>query len=328
YAALEELTELANIASRYRGIYASHIRDEGEGLFPAVEEALTIGQICKIPVHISHLKSSGRAYWGNAGSLLSRLKQVRQQGQPVTADQYPYSASSTSLQATVIPPKYREGTQQEMVARFHDPLVGQAMREAVRQRIRECKDGSDIRIARYAPKPAWQGKDLATIARQEGRDPLSIVLEIETRGGAQIIHFSMSDEDMRLISREEFVATASDGGAKIPDDSMPHPRNYGTFARKIGRFAIEEKRFSLEQAVRSATGLPADILQLKERGYLKPDYYADLVLFDPDEFRDRSTFDAPHTYSTGVVYLFVNGKKVIDKSKFTGTLAGVALKRQ
>lgn len=326
FAALDELTSLSNIASQYRGIYASHIRDEGEGLMTSIEEALTIGQRSKLPVHISHLKSSGRAHWGNAGALLSRLKQARQQGQPVTADQYPYSASSTTLQATVIPARFREGTQQELVARFSDPKIGQAMCDAVKDRIKECSNGSDIRIARYAPKPAWQGKDLATISAQEGRDTLATVKEIESKGGAQIVHFSMSDEDVRLIAKEDFVATASDGSAKLPDDTMPHPRNYGTFSRKIGRYAIEERWISLEQAIRSATGFPADILQLPLRGYIKPGYYADLVIFDPNDFRDRSEYDKPHTYSTGVKYLFVNGTKTIDRGKFSGEMAGKALR--
>jgi N-acyl-D-aspartate/D-glutamate deacylase len=326
YAAMDELTTLATIASKYRGIYASHIRDEGDGLMPSVEEALSIGQISKLPVHISHLKSSGRAHWGNAGALLSRLKQARQQGQPVTADQYPYIASSTQLQATMIPPKFREGTQQELVARMSDPTIGPAMRQAITDRLKECSNGADIRIARFTPNPAWQGKDLATIAKAESKDPLAIVMEVEQKGGAQIVHFSMSDEDMRLILKQDFVATASDGGTKLPDDTMPHPRTYGTFPRKIGRYAIEERLVPLEQAIRSATGLPADILQLPERGYLKPGYYADLVIFDPNDFRDRGDYDKPHTYATGVKYLFVNGKKTIDRSKFTGELAGRALR--
>jgi N-acyl-D-aspartate/D-glutamate deacylase len=328
YAAVDELIALATIAGRHGGIYASHIRDEGEGLMPAVEEALKIGREAKLPVHISHLKSSGRRNWGNAGTLISRLQQARATGHRVTADQYPYAASSTSLQATVIPTKYREGSAADIAARFHDPQVGPAMREAVRQRIKECNDGRDIRIARHAAKTAWQGKDLASIAKEEGKDPLDIVMAIETRGGAQIVHFSMSDEDMRLILKQEFVATASDGAAKVPDETVPHPRNYGTFPRKIGRFALGEKLIAVEQAIRSATGLPADILQLPERGYLKPGYFADVVVIDPATFQDRATFDKPHQYSTGVQHLFVNGVAVIENGHPTKKLPGRALRRE
>lgn len=325
YAQLDELCALAEIAGKHKGIYASHIRSEGSELMAAVEEALIIGQRAKLPVHISHLKSSGRTNWGNAGALLSRLQMARKQ-QLVTADQYPYIASSTSLQATVIPPRFREGTAKEMVARFDHPQQGTAMREAVRERIKQSDNGRDIRIARYVPKPSWQGKDLAAIAKAEGKEPLEIVIEIESQGGAQIVHFSMNEEDMRLIAKADFVATASDGSTKLPDDTVPHPRNYGTFSRKIGRYGIEERMFPLEQAVRSATGLPADVLQLKERGYLKAGYYADVVVIDPNEYRDRATFDKPHQYTTGVKYLFVNGVAAIEKSQPTGKLSGRALR--
>lgn len=325
YAQLEELIALADIAARHNGIYASHIRDEGPGLMDSIEEALSIGQRARLPVHISHLKSDGRAQWGKAPALLSRL-QLARKTQPVTADQYPYTAASTSLQAVLIPTKFREGTSKEMVARFDDPKIGPAMREAVKQRIRESDDGRDIRIAHYSHKPAWQGKNLASIAKSEKRDTLEIVIEIESLGGAQIVDFCMSEEDMRLIAQQDFVATASDGAAKSPDDTVPHPRNYGTFSRKIGRYGIEERMFPLEQAIRSATGLPADILHLKDRGYLKPGYAADLIAFDPEEFRDRATYDKPHQYSTGVVYLIVNGIPTIEKGQFTNKLNGRALR--
>jgi N-acyl-D-aspartate/D-glutamate deacylase len=326
YANQEELISLAAVAGQYQGIYASHIRDEGEGLLPSIEEALTIGRRADVPVHISHLKSAGRQYWGNAPIAVARIQQARQDGQAVTADQYPYSASSTTLQATVIPPRFREGRQHDIVARFDDPQLGTAMRLAVSQRIREADQGRDIRIARFAPKPAWQGKDLAALAKEAGKDPLEIVIEIESKGGAQIVHFSMSDEDMRLIMKQPFVSTASDGSARIPDDSVPHPRHYGTFPRKIGHFAIEEKMVPLELALRSATGLPADILHLPERGYLKEGYFADIVVFNPKTFRDLASYDKPHQYSTGVEYLFVNGVPVIDAGKYTDKLPGKALR--
>lgn len=328
YAQLDELAALAEVVGRFRGIYASHIRDEADGLMASVEEALTIGQRARVPVHISHLKSSGRRQWGGAGAVISRLQQVRSQGQSVTVDQYPYIASSTSLQATVIPSRFREGTQADLVARFKDPKVAVAMQNAIKQRLKESDDGRDIRIARYAPKPRWQGKSLAAIATQERRELLDIIYEIESQGGAQIVHFSMSEEDMRLILKHDFVATASDGSARMPDETVPHPRNYGTFSRKIGRYAIEEHLLPLEMAIRSASGLPADIIQLPQRGYLKPGYHADIVVFDPELFRDQATFEKPHQYSTGVVYLLVNGQLVIEKGVYQDKLAGEALRHK
>src|SRR5262249_35919098 len=147
-------------------------------------------------------------------------------------------------------------------------------------------------------------------------------------GGAQIVNFGMSEEDVRLIMKQPFVATASDGSSKVPDATVPHPRSYGCFPRKIGRCAIEDKVISVEHAIRSASGLPADILKLPERGYLKAGYYADVVVFDPKTYRDTATYDKPHQYATGVRYLFVNGKLAVEDGRDIGTLAGKALRHQ
>src|SRR5262249_19867503 len=182
--------------------------------------------------------------------------------------------------------------------------------------------------ARYAKRPEWQGKDLASIAEHEKKSPLDLVLEIEQNGGAKIVNFSMQDEEIRLIMKQPFVATASDGSSMKPDDSVPHPRSYGCFARKIGHFSIEEKTLPLEQAIRSASGLPADILHLPERGYLKPGFYADIVVFDPKTYRDKATFEKPHQYAVGTRYVFVNGVLAIDGGKYADALAGKALRHE
>jgi N-acyl-D-amino-acid deacylase len=199
----------------------------------------------------------------------------------------------------------------------------------VERGLERRQGGKSIRIARYVPKPAWQGKDLAAVAALEKKPAADIVLEIERNGGAQIVNFGMSEEDVRLIMRQPFVATASDGASMVPSaDTVPHPRSYGCFPRKIGRYAIEDKIITLEHAIRSSSGLPADILHLPERGYLKMGYYADVVVFDPRTFRDTATFDKPHQYAPGVRYLFVNGKLAIDDGKFTGELAGKVLRHK
>src|SRR5262249_32100168 len=151
------------------------------------------------------------------------------------------------------------------------------------------------------------------IARELKKPVLDVVLEIERNGGAQIVNFSMNEEEVRLIMRQPFVATASDGTAMVPSPTVPHPPHYGTFPRQIGYYALREKIVSVEQALRSATGLPADILRLPERGYLKKGYYADVVVIDPKTFRDKATFDNPHQYATGVRYLFVNGVLTVNR---------------
>jgi N-acyl-D-aspartate/D-glutamate deacylase len=328
YAKTDELIALAKVAARHRGFYASHIRDEGAGLLTALEEALTIGREAKLPVHISHLKASGRKFWGKAADAVALIEQARKQGQEVTADQYPYIASSTSLRAMVVPAQFREGSDQEFRARLDDAEVGPRLRRAIQERIDGRDGGKSLRIARYRPKPAWQGKSLDALAEQEKKSVLDIVLEIERNGGAGVVSFGMNEEDVRLIMKQSFVATASDGSSQVPGDTVPHPRSYGTFPRKIGHYALVEKLMPLEHALRSASGLPADILKLPERGYLKSGYYADVVVFDPEKFRDVATYDKPHQYATGVRYLFVNGRLVIDDGKYQDVLAGKVLRHQ
>jgi N-acyl-D-aspartate/D-glutamate deacylase len=326
YARTEEIIALAKVAARHGGFYASHIREEGTGVLSAINEALTIGREAHLPVHISHLKASGRNAWGLAADEIALIAQARQKGQVVTADQYPYVASSTSLAATVVPPQFREGSAKDFLARLDDPEQGPRVRRAIEEKIESHQAGKSLRIARYGPKPAWQGKDLPTIATQENKSLLDLVLDIERHGGAQIIHFGMSEEDVRLIMKQPFVATASDGASQVPGETMPHPRSYGCFPRKIGRYAIEDGVITLEHAIRSSSGLPADVLKLPHRGYLKPGYFADVVVFDPKTFRDQATFDRPHQYATGVRYLFVNGHLAIDQGKYTGLLAGQVLR--
>lgn len=329
YAKTDELIALAKIAAKHDGFYASHIRNENTEILVAMEEILEIARRAGLRVHISHIKVSGRSAWGKAPDVIALLRKARKDGIDVTADQYPYIASSTSLSATVIPARFREGSEAEMIKRLDDATVGPKMRQAIADRIKGALNGQSIRIARYNPKPAWQGKDLAAIAKLENKTPVDVAVEITKNGGAAIVSFGMNDEEMRLFMKEPWVATASDGGARVPSKTeTPHPRSYGTFSRKIGRFAIEDQIVALEQAIRSSSGLPADILKLPQRGYLKVGYFADLVVFDPKTFRDKATYDEPHQYSTGVRYLFVNGQLAIDDGKQTKTLPGRVLRHK
>jgi N-acyl-D-amino-acid deacylase len=326
YAKTDEIIALAKIAAIHKGFYASHIRDEGSGVLIAIEEILEIARRAGIRVHISHIKVSGRSVWGKAPDVIAILRKARKDDIEVTADQYPYTASSTSLSATVIPARYREGADKDMIARLDDAEIGPKMKKAIEQNIKAAQGGKSIKIARYLKNADWQGKDLFTIAEMEKRAPLEIVVEITRNGGAQVVIFGMSDEDVRLFMKEPYVATASDGASMLPGTTVPHPRSYGTFPRKIGRYAIQDQNISLQQAIRSSSGLPADILKLPERGYLKVGYYADIVVFDPKTFRDKATYDSPHQYATGVRHLFVNGRLAIDDGKATDALAGRVLR--
>lgn len=326
YSKTEELIALAAIAHKYGGLYASHIRDEGTGIFKAIEEILEICRRLGIRVHISHIKVSGRNVWGKAPDVIGVVRRARKEGLPVTADQYPYPASSTNLAAMVIPAKYREGTAKDFQKRIDDPVLGPKIRDAIQDSVEKRMGGKSLKIASYPNRTDWQGKDLETICKLEKKSSVDLVLEIQKNGGAGVVSFGMHEEDVRLFMKEDYVATASDGSSQLPSSTVPHPRSYGTFPRKIGKYAIEEKIISLEQAIRSASGLPADILRLPKRGYLKAGHFADIVVFDPTTFRDVATYEQPHQYSTGVRYLFVNGRPAISEGRYTGERAGRVLR--
>jgi N-acyl-D-aspartate/D-glutamate deacylase len=326
YAKTDEIIALAKQASKHHGIYASHIRHEDTRLLEAIEEALTIGHEAKLPVHVSHIKASGKKAWGLSADAIALIQKSRSNGMTVTADQYPYIASSTSLAATVVPTRYREGTNKEYLARFDDPEKGPQLKKAIEADIKGRE--KNIVVASFAKNRKWQGKSLGDIAELEKKSPAEIAIEIEKAGGAGVVIFGMSEEDVRLYMKQPWVATASDGSAQVPGDTVPHPRSYGTFPKKIGEYSIKDGVIPLEQAIRASSGLPADILGLKDRGYLKPGQFADVVVFDAKTYRPTATFDKPHQYATGVKYLLVNGKIVIDGGEFKEIFAGKALRHQ
>lgn len=325
YAQTDEIVELARVAARRGGLYASHIRDEAGGILEAVAEALEIGARSGAAVHISHLKCATREAWGKMAEVCARIEAARAVGRRVTADQYPYTASSTRLSAYTVPAWALEGG--KLAERLKDPETGARLRREIAASL-ERRDSPDrLRIANYAGNPRYNGKSVAHIAAEEGRDPVEVVAGILLGGDAQAISFSMREEDMLLAMKKDYVATASDGAARRPSAERPHPRNYGTFPRKVGRYAIEKGEIPLAFAIRSCSGLPADILGLKDRGYLRPGAKADVVVFDPAEFRDRATFEEPDRYAEGVRWLFINGVAVIDGGRPTGALPGRALRR-
>jgi N-acyl-D-amino-acid deacylase len=322
YAKTDEIIALAKVAGKHGGMYASHIRDESGGLLTAIEEAVTIGRESGCRVHISHIKASGTASWGASVRAVGLIEDFRKKGLEVTADQYPYIASSTSLRATIVPSRYREGTDKEFVARLDDPKTGPQIKADIEKALGNRDGGKRIQIARYAPNSKWNGKTITAIAEAEGKEPIDIALIIERNGSAQIVNFGMSEEDVRIYMKQPWVATASDGGVQTPGDTVPHPRSYGTFPRKIGFYSIQEKIVPVEFAIRSATGLPADILKFTDRGYLKPGYFADVVVFDPESFRDTATFDKPHQYAAGLKWVLVNGYPEVKAGTYQDDVLG------
>ncbi len=324
FADSDEIAAIARVVGQQGGIYASHIRDEGDLLLESIEEALEIGRLGNLPVHISHLKSSKRPNWGKVHAAAAVIERARAAGMQVTADQYPYDASSTSITAMLLPDIEREGGTEALLQRLNDPEQLPRLREIIEESLAAR---GPIMIARCPKYPAWVGRMIREVATAENREPVEIALDILRTGEEQGVSFSMDQEDVRFVMTLPWVATASDGGVKSDDGTRPHPRSFGTFPRKIGRFAIQEKVLSTERAVRSASGLPADILNLPSRGYLKPGYFADVVVFDPSTFLDHATYESPFKKSTGVRWLFVNGEAAIENGELGVNDAGRPLRK-
>jgi len=327
YARTEELIEIARVIAAYQGLYASHIRGEGLDLLESIQEALEIGRRAGLAVHISHFKASGPRAWGLIRAAAQRIEQARKEGQIVTADQYPYVASSTSLEAMLIPTAARAGGEKALLKRLDNSEQLAGIREYIVRELKERGTQAPIRIARFNPEPKWVGKSLEEIAESAQMTPVEVVLDITRKGGASAVSFGMNEDDVRFGMSLPWVATASDGRAFVPNADRPHPRSFGTFPRKIGYYALHLKTIPVEQAIRSASGLPADILKLTDRGYLKAGLAADVVVFDPKEFRDTATYDDPQQYATGIRYVFVAGQPAVDRGIPTGALAGRALRR-
>ena len=325
YANTEELIAIAKVVAQHQGISASHIRGEGSVLLDSVQEAMEIGKEANLPVHISHFKSSGQNKWGLVRVAIKTIETARKNGQIVTADQYPYRASSTSLSATLIPTWARAGGRSEMIKRLDSQEHGEKIRQSIRDGLKRRDGGATIKIARCFNQ-AWVGKSVAEIAHITGKTGLEVVEEIERNGGAAVVSFSMSPEDIRHVMTVPWVATASDGRAYLPGADKPHPRSYGTFPRKIHQFAQTEKVISIGHAIRSSTSLPAKILGMTDRGIIKTGLIADIAVFDPEKLKDAATFDDPHQYSEGIEYVFIGGQLSVYRGKVTGGLHGRAMR--
>lgn len=326
YADTAELTQIAQVVAKHNGIYASHIRGEGTGLLKAVQEAMEIGENAGLPVHISHFKSSGQESWGLVRVAIEMIEKQRAAGQVVTADQYPYIASSTSLGAIFIPAWARAGSRKQMLERMNDEESKQRIHDAINRKLTSTDQGQRIQIARHRPQPGWAGRRLKEIADELGISPFDLIMQIERDGGASVVNFGINEDDVRVVMQKSWVATASDGSSRLPSDEMPHPRSYGTFSRKIGYYSVREEVIPLEQAIRSSSGLPADILGMTDRGYLRVGQWADIAIWNRDKLIDKATFDAPHQYSEGIEYLLVNGTPAIWQGDVTGALAGKPLR--
>ncbi len=324
YAKTTELVAMSREIAKHGGIYASHIRDEGDELLEAIEEVIQIAEEADLPCHISHLKATKRRNWGKVRPAAGIVEDARKRGLKITADQYPYTASSTSIAAMLLPEEEREGGQKAFSKRLKNADELAKLRPVIAEAL-EAR--GELMIATFPPKPKWVGKMIREVAAEEGRDAVDIAIELLRDGDPQGVNFGMDEADVRFVMTLPWVATASDGSSKIDDGTRPHPRSFGTFPRKIGRYAIQEKVVSLPAAVRSASGLPADILGMTDRGYVRENLLADLVVFDPKQFEDRATYEKPFETSAGVRWVIVNGKIAIADGVPQDVLAGRPLRR-
>jgi N-acyl-D-amino-acid deacylase len=294
-------------------------------LLHSVEEAIQIGTSAKLPTHISHFKASGKDSWGTLHLAAKIIEEARLKGKKVTADQYPYAASSTSLEATLLPSWSRAGGRPALKKRLADPATAARIRKEVAD---DLKNKNRIQIASHDARPEWIGKSLDEIAKAESMEVVDVVMMIEKHGGASIVNFGMLEDDVRLAMKLPWVATASDGSAKAASADSPHPRSFGTFPRKIGRYAIAEQVLSLEAAIRSATSLPAEILGLEDRGQLREGMIADITIFDSSHFRDQATYENPYLPTMGLKHVLIHGEFAVYEGVPTGALRGRSIRKK
>jgi len=336
YAKTEELIALATEAAKAGGIYASHIRDEGNGIAGALDEAFRIGREANIPVEIWHLKAAGKSNWGRMPEIVAKIEAARKAGIDVAADTYAYTAWFNSFSA-VIPPWAHDGGDRKLIERLKDP----AMRARIRNQM-ETPGGDWNNEWQEVPGPEaillcavqnpklvpLQGKTIAEIAKLWNKDPIDTVFDIliEDEAFTEVAMFAMAEPDVTLALQQPWVSICNDSQGTSPDGLLgkehPHPRAYGTFPRILKKYVREEKKLTLEDAIRKFSALPAERMRIADRGVLKAGMWADLVVFDPDNIRDLATFEQPNQLSEGMKFVLVNGVPVIEEGKMTGKLPG------
>ena len=331
FSETRELIELAKIVSRYGGIYSTHIRNEGLELLDAVTEAIQVGLASGVSLEISHIKAAGPPVWGSVPRVLNLIEEYVRRGYDFSADAYPYTASSTNLEA-LLPAWVREGGFEKMINRLKNQDLLSKLRDFLtRYGIPEegHTDWDKIRVSYSESHSEVLGKSIEEISRIWEIDPVLTIVKLLTddKGLTSVVIHTMSEDDVTKAISHPLVAIGSDGSIMKFGEGMPHPRNYGTFPRIIAKYVRELKVLSLPEAVRKMTSLPARKLGLHDRGLLRPGFKADLVVFNYYTVRDRATFENPHTYSTGIEYLLVNGKLVIAGGRHTGAKPGKLLRR-
>jgi dihydroorotase/N-acyl-D-amino-acid deacylase len=340
YATTNELIALAKIAAAKGGVYASHMRSEGDAEFDALSEALRIGREANIPVQIFHLKVAGKQNWGNMPKVIAAIEAARAEGVDVTANQYPYVAGATSLGA-IVPPKYHDGGTDAFVARLKDPATRAQVRDDLQKKgagfenlwlSAGTPDGILVADVLSTNLKQYEGKTIAQIAQMQNKDPLEAALDliVADRDNVGAVYFMMNEDEVKLALKQPWVSVGTDHPEVSPtgplSEGKAHPRGYGSFARILGKYVRDEHVITLEDAIRKFSSLPAQQVKLENRGLLRPGYFADITIFNPATVKDVATFEDPNRTSVGFEYVFVNGVLELEHDKVTGQLGGRPLR--
>ena len=332
YAKTDEIVALARVAARYGGLYATHMRNEGDKVADAIRESIQIGEQAGLPVEISHFKISNKKLWGQSPMTLGLVRDARARGLMVTVDQYAYTASSTSLDSR-LPSWLRAGGLDEAKKRLADKATREKAINDTKDALKRSgfKDYSFAIVASYERDKSFNGKSIAEITKQvrnksDVTSQIEQMLEMYEAGGAAMIYHGMDEGDVQRIMQEPFTMIASDSGVRQLDESVPHPRGYGNNARVLGRYVRELKLIALEDAIRKMTSLPAQTFGFRDRGLIREGFAADFVIFDENTISDQATFDKPHQFPVGISYVIVNGQTVLANGQMTEARPGIALR--
>lgn len=331
YSNTAEIVGLAKAAARFPdAIYISHIRDEGNydvGVEAAVDEVITVAREADIPGIVTHIKVLGHQVWGKSADIIAQIEKARADGVQIWADQYPYTASGSSLMAALVPGWAQEGGAQTLAKRLEDPDMRARIRAEMVPNLERRGGSNALMIRGFPPEPALEGKRLDEIARLQGKDPLDAAIDMLKRGGAPTISFNMSDADVAAFMQQPWTMTSTDGGLPPFGETSEHPRAYGAFPRKLRNYVLDTPVISMQKAIHAATGLTAKIFAIPDRGVLREGAFADVIVFDPETVRDVATYEKPHAYSLGMDYVFVNGRAALAVGKPTSERHGRVLLR-
>jgi dihydroorotase/N-acyl-D-amino-acid deacylase len=335
YASTEEIIALARVAARYGGSYITHQRNEDDTIDQSLDEVFRIAREARIPAEIYHLKTAGKENWGEMPGVLKRIEAARAEGLDVTADQYPWTASSNNLDAA-LPVWVREGGAAKLVERLRDPATrARAREDFLKEHAGMWPEHAGEILITSVLNPdlkKYEGQTIADIAKSEGKDPVDVIMDvvIADKGNTGRVTFGMGEEDVRAALKHPLVSFCTDSGAMAEDGILSkeksHPRAWASAPRILGKYVREEKLLTLEEAIRKMTSLPASRMHLGDRGIVRPGMAADLVAFDPERVRERSTYADPTHYSEGIPFVIVNGALVVDGGRITDARPGRILK--